>query len=63
MKKREKLKTCKHNIGRTQRGFGCGGEIEKAFKCSIYGLCVLEKVCKKPDSVGVCEKCDHWEEK
>lgn len=63
MKKRNHLKTCKHNVGRTQQAFGCGSAFEKAFKCDLHGLCVLEKVCKKPDDVKVCEKCKDFEVK
>jgi len=58
---RKNLMTCKNNIGRTQKGFGCGGNIEKAFKCKIHEICVLRKPCKS--KVKVCEKCNDFEVK
>lgn len=56
---RSQLMRCKHNSGRTQKAFGCGGNFEKAFKCELHELCVLRKPCKS--SVVFCEKCNDFE--
>lgn len=56
-----KLKNCKHNSGKTRKAYGCGGNVQDAFKCDLHGLCIIEKVCKVPENVKICERCDQWE--
>ena len=61
LKQVKRLKSCRHNQGKTRKAYGCGGAFEESYKCDLHGECVLFKVCKKPDEVLVCEKCEDWE--
>lgn len=60
-KKRQELKKCKYNQGKTNKAHGCGGLFEEEFKCGKFGRCILQKACKKPEEVRICDKCNIYE--
>lgn len=59
----KKYLSCKHIGGKTNKGYGCGSNIQLARKCQVYGQCIFEKVCKMPENIGICEGCIKWESK